>query len=127
MPERSEENKQEENVSYTCEECSRCIYKNLASIGCVKCGIFHHIRCAGFNNTKAAKNVQEIYECKKCTKNKKGNEKTNKINNNSKAKEEEGEIEWLGNKKGKVNGKKSKDDKSDDEKEKNIKNETWKR
>ena len=51
---------------------------------------------------------------------KKGNEKTNKINNNSTAKEE-GEIKWLGNKEGKGNGKKSKDDKSDDEKEKKNK------
>ena len=126
MPERSEENKQKENESYTCGECSRYIYKHLASIGCVKCGIYHHIRCAGFNNTKAAINAQETYECKKCTKNKKGNEKSNRINNNSTAKEEEGEIEWLGNKKGKGNGKKSKDDKSDDEKGKNKKNEPGK-
>ena len=97
VPERSEENKQEKNESYTCGECSRYIYKHLASIGCVKCGIYHHIRCAGFNNTKAAINAEETYECKKCTKNKKGNEKTNKINNNSTAKEE-GEIKRLGNK-----------------------------
>ena len=103
VPERSEENKQKENESYTCGECSRCIYKHLARIGCTKCGINHHIRCAGFNNSKAAKNAEETYECKKCTKIKKGNEKTNKINNNSTAKEEEGEIEWLVNKRGKGN------------------------